>query len=194
MTPAQMVKTPSFWAFFVFAMIGCAFGAGIIAHARYIALEAGAAASIATLSVGLISVMNGLGRIVLGFLYDKKGFFVTLLCDACIFIAAGLIAVFSLKTGLVWPTLIAMMFCGFSYGGIPTTTSAVVGEFFGRTWYGKNFSIMNLNLLPAAFSATVYGAIQTSAGTYTGAISLFIGIELIAVLAVIALGRIRAKS
>lgn len=193
MTPSQMVKTPSFWAFFIFAMIGCAFGAGIIAHARYIALEAGAAASIATLAVGLISVMNGLGRITFGFLYDKKGFFIALLFDTCVFIAAGLIAVFSLKAGLVWPTLIAMMLCGLSYGGVPTTTSAAVGEFFGRAWYGKNFSIMNLNILPAAFSATVYGAIQTSAGTYAGAITLFIGIELVAVLSVIALGRIRAK-
>jgi hypothetical protein len=53
---------------------------------------------------------------------------------------------------------------------------------------------MNLNILPAAFSATVYGAIQTSAGTYAGAISLFIGIELIGVLAVVLLKRIRAKS
>jgi OFA family oxalate/formate antiporter-like MFS transporter len=81
MTPAQMIRTSSFWVFFIFAMIGCAFGAGIIAHARYIALEAGAAASLATLTVGLISVMNGLGRITFGFLYDKKGFFVALLCD-----------------------------------------------------------------------------------------------------------------
>jgi OFA family oxalate/formate antiporter-like MFS transporter len=193
MMTSEMIRSSSFWIFFVVGMIGSAFGSGIIGHARYIALEAGAAASLATVSVGLISVMNGLGRIFFGIFYDKAGFRAALFCDAGIFIIAGVIAMLSLKAGLVWLTLIAMMLCGLAYGGIPTSTSAVVGEFFGHAWYGKNFSVMNLNILPASFSATFAGAIQTLAGTYVGAFKLFIGIEVIAVFLIAVLGKIRSK-
>lgn len=194
MTPRQMIKTPSFWVFFVFALIGGASGTGIIAHARYIALEVGATASASTLIVGLISVMNGLGRIFHGFLYDRKGFRAALFCNAGLFIAAGATAFLSMKAGLVLPALLAMMLCGFAYGGVPTTTSAVVGEFFGRAWYGKNFSIMNLNLLPASFSSTMAGLIRTSSGSYAGAFLLYTGIDILAVLAVAVLSRLRAKA
>lgn len=193
MTPAEMVKTPSFWLFFAIGMIGAAFGSGIIGHARYIALEAGAAASLAVLTVGLISVMNGLGRVVFGILHDRFGFLAALFCDAGVFLTAGVTAVISLKAGYTWPTLLAMMFCGLAYGGIPTISAAVTGEFFGRAWYGKNFSILNLGIFPGSFAAMVAGAIQTSSGTYIGAFRLFLVLEVVSVILMALLGRVRKK-
>ncbi|HBR08714.1 MAG TPA: hypothetical protein DD735_07455 [Clostridiales bacterium] len=193
LTPAEVIRTPSFWLYFMISAIGSAFGAGIIGHARYIALEAGAAASLATLTVGLISVMNGLGRIFFGMLYDRAGFRPALLCDAAIFLAAGLSAILALKAAATWPALLAMMACGFSYGGVPTISSAATGEFFGPAWYGKNFSIVNMNIFPAAFASAIAGAMQTASGTYTGAFLLFMSLETVAAILILILGRVRKR-
>ena len=96
LTPRQMLRTKRFYLFFAAAVIGTGYGSGLIAHARYIFLEGGAPEATATLAVGLVSVMNGLGRIIFGMLHDRCGFRVSLLADALLYIAAGAVAALSL--------------------------------------------------------------------------------------------------
>ena len=67
-------------------------GLVLVSQASGIAVEVGGASvsdgTIATV-VGLISILNGIGRVIFGGLFDKKGYKLTMILDMIIFIAAG---------------------------------------------------------------------------------------------------------
>lgn len=191
LTPSQMLRTRRFWIYFAAALIGTGFGSGLIAHAQYIFQESGAEYSLATLGVGLVSVFNGLGRIIFGMLHDRCGFRVSLAADALIYIAAGLLAYFALD-GATWLLLGAMMAIGACYGAVPTISASVAEEFFGPAHYGRNLGLVNLNILFAAFASTIAGALQTSSGSYGPAFLLFVGLEVLAFLLILVLGRTKS--
>lgn len=191
LTPAQMLRTRRFWLFFLAAVIGTGFGSGLIAHAQYIFLEGGAEPGLATLGVGLVAVMNGLGRVIFGMLHDRCGFRVSLTLDALIYIAVGLLGYFALS-GTTWLLLVSMMAIGACYGAVPTISASVAGEFFGPAHYGRNLSLVNLNILFAAFASTVAGALQTANGSYAPAFLLFVCLEVLALVLLLLLGRTKS--
>ena len=178
-TPGGMLKTPRFWCFFILAFICTGFGSGLIAHASYIFIEGGVSARTATVAVGLVSVMNGLGRIVFGWIHDRCGFRVSLLLDALLYIACGALSAVAVGGGAGWLLIGAMMLIGACYGAVPTISASLAQDFFGPAHYGQNLSIINLNILFASFASTLAGSIQTASGSYAGAIWLFTGLGLI---------------
>ena len=191
LTPSQMMRTKRFWLFFAAAVIGTGFGSGMIAHAQYVFQEGGASGSLATLGVGLVSVMNGLGRIVFGMVHDRCGFRVSLAVDALVYIAVGILCYFALD-GVTWLLLAAMMVMGACYGAVPTISASVAEDFFGPAHYGRNLGLVNLNILFAAFASTVVGAIQTSSGSYAQAFLLFVGLEAVAFILILVLSKTKS--
>ncbi len=189
LTPSQMLRTSRFWIFFVAALIGTGFGSGLIAHGSYIFSEGGAAPQLATLSVGLVSVMNGLGRIAFGALHDRFGFRISLATDAALYIVCGALAAFALGSGVTVLLIAAMMVIGACYGAVPTISSSVAQEFFGPAHYGQNLSIINLNIMLGSFASTIAGSIQTSTGSYAGAFWLFTALEAVSLVLFLILGR-----
>ena len=191
LTPRQMLRTKRFWLLFGSAVIGTGFGSGLIAHASYIFVEGGASESVAALAVGLVSVMNGLGRIVFGMLNDRCGFRISLLADAVLYIAAGLIAALVLGSSAV-VLVVGMMLIGACYGAVPTISASLAEEFFGPAHYGRNLGIVNLSILVGSFASTAAGAIQTSTGSYAQAFYLFVGLEAVALVLILLLGRTKS--
>ena len=191
LTPRQMLRTRRFWLLFGSAVIGTGFGSGLIAHASYIFVEGGASESMAALAVGLVSVMNGLGRIVFGMLNDRCGFRISLLADAVLYIAAGLIAALVLGSSAV-VLVVVMMLIGACYGAVPTISASLAEEFFGPAHYGRNLGIVNLSILVGSFASTAAGAIQTSTGSYAQAFYLFVGLEAVALVLILLLGRTKS--
>ena len=191
LTPRQMLRTKRFWLLFGSAVIGTGFGSGLIAHASYIFVEGGASESVAALAVGLVSVMNGLGRIVFGMLNDRCGFRISLLADAVLYIAAGLIAALVLGSSAA-VLVVVMMLIGACYGAVPTISASLAEEFFGPAHYGRNLSIVNLSILVGSFASTAAGAIQTSTGSYAQAFYLFVGLEAVALVLILLLGRTKS--
>ncbi len=181
-TTGQMVKTGAFWLLFFIIVCSNLIGTGVIGHSRYIAVEAGVAAGVTALVVGLQSVCNGLGRLAFGALFDKKGNTFAMLADVSGFIISCLLLLLSLWGGGAVPAVIGLLLVGFSYGGMPTMTSTVTANCFGTRNYGTNFSIVNMSMLPASFGATLVGAAQTGSGTYVTAFLLFLGVTALVVL------------
>lgn len=191
LTPRQMLRTKRFWLLFGSAVIGTGFGSGLIAHASNIFVEGGASESVAALAVGLVSVMNGLGRIVFGMLNDRCGFRISLLADAVLYIAAGLIAALVLGSSAA-VLVVVMMLIGACYGAVPTISASLAEEFFGPAHYGRNLGIVNLSILVGSFASTAAGAIQTSTGSYAQAFYLFVGLEAVALVLILLLGRTKS--
>lgn len=180
-TTAQMIKLPAFWLLFFVIVCSNLIGTGIIGHSRYVASEAGVAASISALVVGLQSVCNGFGRLTIGTLFDRFGRAVALFTDVCCFIVSCVLLMTALNTSSAVLAIIGLLLAGFSYGGMPTITSTVTADCFGTTHYTSNYSIVNMSMLPASFGATIMGSIQTASGSYTTAFMVFLGVTAIVI-------------
>lgn len=179
LTPAQMVRTSSFWLLFASATVNAFFGFGVLGHARYIAIECGLAGQVATLVVGLVSVMNGLGRIIFGMIHDRKGIRLSFPISSVAFILASGFIVLGLRSASPVMTAIGLMLGGFGNSAAPTIVTSVAAEFFGKANYGKNMSILNMHMLPASLGSTVVGVLQTANSTYASAFGMFGALELI---------------
>lgn len=169
MAPTQMVRRPSFWLFFAWAVLlsACglaviAQGAGVVAQVSGGALDGGATATI----VGLISIFNGIGRVLFGGMFDRIGQRKTMLIVDGAFLASVFVVIAALVTESV-PVLVAsFIFCGLSYGGITPTNSAFINTFYGPANFPVNFSIINLNLIVASFGGTAAGMLFDATGSY----------------------------
>lgn len=177
----EMLRRGTFWRFILWATFLTVAGLAIISQGTPMALEACpelAMSSVATI-VGLISVCNGIGRILFGGLYDKLGHRKTMLFGGALFLAAMLLLLAALKSHSEFVLIIAYITTGLAYGCVTPTNSAFVGQFFGRENYPSNFSIVNMNILVASFGSTAAGAVYDKTQSYTAII--FIVIALIVV-------------
>lgn len=193
LTTGQMVHTPAFWLVFGVATINCFFGFGVLGHARAMAIEGGFAAQTAALIVGLVSVMNGVGRIFYGMLQDKKGYTVSFPVASCSLILAAVLAIVGFSAKIPVMVAIGLMLGGFGNSAGPTIITSLAAEFFGRTHYGRNMSVLNMNMVPGSVGSSVAGAVQTASGSYRGCFIIFGMLEIPALLLVFVLAKLDKK-
>lgn len=173
-TTGEMVRRFTFWRFFLFSITTAAVGSTVISFAKDLAVSAGAAAALSTALVGVLSVCNGLGRILCGLLFDAAGRRRTMLIASFTTVLAASVLLLSILWGSLPVMITGMCLTGISYGCSPTISSAFVASFYGNKYYGMNFGIANTMLIPASFSATLAGALVTSTGSFiTPGIILF---------------------
>ena len=99
---AEMLKSFTFWRAFIFMAFITAVGNSVISFARDLVISVDATPVLATTLVGVLSVCNGIGRILTGAVYDALGRRTTMIAaNILTIIAAGitLLAVQSLPHG-----------------------------------------------------------------------------------------------
>lgn len=167
-SPIEMLKTPYFWIFFFWAILLSASGLAVVSQASGLAKEVGNDISAGTIStvVGLISIFNGIGRVIFGGLFDRIGRLKTMILNNVLFIFSIGILILALKYGQFNLIIIGFMFIGLSYGGITPTNSAFVNSYYGSKNYAVNLSLVNMNLLFASFGSTIAGSLYDHSGSY----------------------------
>lgn len=190
----EMVKKSAFWLYYIWAILVSAAGLALVSQASGIAVQVGTDLSDGTIAtvVGLISILNGIGRVVFGALFDKKGYRLTMILDMGVFVVAGLIIVLALVSGNFLFIILGFVVGGFAYGGVTPTNSAIISDFFGRTNYPMNFSLINTNLIVASFASTIAGKLYDASGSYMSTIFMMIGVTVVGF--VVFLGIRRPKS
>lgn len=191
----QMVRQPSFWLYYIWAIVISAAGLVLVSQASGIATQVGTTVSdgnIATV-VGLISIMNGIGRVIFGSMFDKKGYKFTMMVDMVVFIVASLVLILALTTGNFLFIVIGFMVGGFAYGCVTPTNSAIISDFFGRTNYPINFSLINTNLLIASFASTIAGKLYDATQSYMSAIFMMIIVTVVGFVVCLGIRRPKAK-
>lgn len=181
LTPSQMLRSASFWLFYVWAIALSAAGLCIISQASGVigevnrTLSAGSTATI----VGLISVFNGVGRVLLGSMFDRAGRAKTMLLIEALFLAAiaALFAAKALNSTLI--LVIGFILTGLGYGGAPLCSSAFTSAYFGQKNYPVNFPIVNTNLLIASFGSTIAGALYDATASYLSTFGLMLGLTVV---------------
>ncbi|HBR03310.1 MAG TPA: MFS transporter [Ruminiclostridium sp.] len=165
-TTAEMLRRLTFWKFFLFSITMAAVGSTVISFAKDLALSIGAADTLATTLVGVLSIFNGLGRIFSGVLFDMKGCRFTMVTANIISIAAPVVILTAVLAGSLPIGIIGLCLVGISYGCSPTISSAFTSLFYGSKNFPMNFSVTNTILIPASFTATLAGSMVASTGSY----------------------------
>ena len=173
----EMLKRVSFWMAFVGIGLLAAVGSSVISFARDLALSVGAQAALATTLVGVLSVCNGLGRILTGALFDAKGRRFTMLAANVLTIAAAGVTLVAVVMQSLPLCIAGLCLVGMSYGSCPTVSSAFVSTFYGTKHFPTNFSIMNFNLIGSSLMATACGSLLTSSGGSSAPFALLLGLS-----------------
>ncbi len=181
-TTLEMLRSFTYWRAFVCMAFMTAVGNSVISFARDLMLSVDAAPALATTLVGVLSVCNGLGRILTGALYDSLGRRKTMLAANGITIVAAGITLLAVWLHSLPFCILGLCLTGLSYGSCPTVTSAFTSSFYGTKYFPVNYSITNFNLIAAAFIAAGSNSLLISTGSYTAPFVMLL------ILAVCALG------
>ena len=143
----DMLKSPTFYAFFISALLLGAMGLGVIGSIAADGMSLGIPEGPATFLVALITTCNGFARIAFGALIDRIGMPNTFIVSASLAVAAmALIAVAFFSGNMV--LYVVGAFCGgFSYGSCPVLGSTFVRKRYGAKKYPSNLAISTFNLV-----------------------------------------------
>ena len=148
--PREMLHRSSFWPAFLCLVFLSAVGSTVISFARDLSPSVGAETGLATTLVGVLSVCNGLGRLIVGSLFDRIGCRKTMiLANVTVILAAG-ITLMSICSASLTMCIVGLCITGLSYGACPTIISEFTAEFYGMKYFPMNF-----NLVGASIMATV---------------------------------------
>lgn len=176
------LKTPTFYVYWIWAIIVIAIGLATIGNAASDAQMVGLDVGFATLLVGLVSTCNGLARVVIGILYDKTNVKVTMLIDSLIAIVACFCILGAFMTGISVLYVIGALCCGFCYGGVPVVASAFARQRFGSKNYPLNLSVTNLSIM---FGSALNIVIQIIVGGADNRLTVFIVLAALSVIAAV---------
>ena len=193
--PLEMLKKPSFWLYYVWAIALSAAGLALISQASGVVWEASAsqtAGAVATI-VGLISICNALGRVLFGGMYDKYGRSLSMQLVNILFIITSGVLILALAAKSVVVVIIGFILGGLAYSGITPTNSAFCRAYFGPANYPVNFSLINSNLIFASFGSTVSGALFDASGSYNVTFFLIIGLAVVGILCSLAISALDKK-
>ena len=179
---AEMLKSFTFWRAFACMAFITAVGNSVISFARDLAISVEAPEALAVTLVGVLSVCNGIGRILTGALYDALGRRTTMIASNILTIVAAGITLVAVQLGSLPICIIGLCLTGLSYGSCPTLTSAFTSSFYGQKYFSVNYSLTNFNLIVAAFIAKFANTLLAQYGGYTAPFTMLL------ILAVCALG------
>ena len=175
-TAVQMLSRPSFWLAFICISFLAAVGSSVISFAKDLALSVNAPEALAVSLVGVLSVCNGIGRILTGAVFDVIGCRKTMLCANILTICAAAVTLVSVTVGSLVLCIVGVCLTGMSYGACPTITSAFTSSFFGMKHFSNNMALMTFTVMVGSFVATAANKVLEATGGYTGAFVMLLSL------------------
>ena len=179
-TSFQMLSRPSFWLAFICISFLAAVGSSVISFAKDLALSVKAPEALAVSLVGVLSVCNGLGRIITGALFDALGRRKTMICANILTICAASVTLLAVYLGSLPLCIIGLCLTGMSYGACPTITSAFTSSFFGMKYFSTNMALMTFTVMGGSLIATLSNKVLEVSGGYTATFMMLLLLSFIA--------------
>ena len=148
LTGVQMLKTGSFWLYTLWKVLVMGASAAIIAQAVPLMSSLDASIVFATAVAGALSVGNGLGRPIIGTIYDKAGRNFTLIALAVSAVIVGVFLVAGYMASNLLITAAGMFLQGIIYGGYATVNTTFVRTVYGQRHVATNLGISSFTLMP----------------------------------------------
>ena len=181
-TSLQMLRRPSFWMAFVCISFLAAVGSSVISFAKDLALSVNAPEKLAVSLVGVLSVCNGVGRILTGAMFDAIGRRKTMLCANVLTICAAGVTLLAVSVGSLPLCIAGLCLTGMSYGACPTITAAFTSSFFGMKHFSTNMAFMTFTVMGGSLIATLSNKVLEITGGYTGAFIMLLGLTFAALI------------
>ena len=181
-TSVQMLCRPSFWMAFICISFLAAVGSSVISFAKDLALSVNATESLAVSLVGVLSVCNGLGRILTGALFDNIGRRKTMLLANVLTIGAASVVLLAVSIGSLPLCIVGLCLTGISYGACPTITAAFTSSFFGMKYFSNNMALMTFTVMGGSLIATVSNKILEVTGGYTATFMMLLSLSFVALI------------
>ena len=191
MNVKAMLKSGEFWLFFFWAVTISAAGLIVIAQVAGLARAIDSQISYSSIAAlgGIFAILNGLGRIVGGKIYDHKGSrFSMALVNILFLLALALLVISVFAKQITW-MLVSNALFGYAFGSIPATNSGFVASRFGKTHFPENLSAMTVNLLAASILSSASGYLFDAFGGYLPSFIIMLAYILIAVTLNLSLNR-----
>lgn len=175
-TSRQMLCRPSFWMGFICISFLAAVGSSVISFAKDLALSVNAPEALAVSLVGILSVCNGIGRILTGAVFDIIGRRRTMLCANILTIGAAAVTLLAVNVNSLMLCIVGVCLTGMSYGACPTITAAFTSSFYGMKHFPNNMAIMTFTVMIGSFVAAAANKVLEATGGYTGAFAMLLAL------------------
>ena len=173
-----MLQRKTFWCFYIWACFLGFIGMVIISQAALIVGSVSAQLTGADLTtiVGLVSIFNGIGRVLFGGIFYKLGTKKIMRIVCGLFFLSGMIIMIAILNSNIVILTASFITAGLSYGGVMSTSSAFINAYYGRINYAANYSVMNTSLIIASFGGTLAGWLHDLSGSYFSLTGLLLSI------------------
>lgn len=167
--PAQMLKSPEFYAMWLIMVIAATSGMMISGHASGIGQQlAGLTTNQAAVQVGIFAVANFTGRVAFGALSDRIGRYPTLIVVMAI-TAIIMTTGFGFVSDFLSLTIV-LGIVGMCFGGVMTTMPALCADAFGSKYFGQNYAFIFAGYTVASVIGPMVAAtILADTGAYDAA-------------------------
>lgn len=168
--PKEMLRSRAFRGYYIWTILIGAAGLALIGNAvPFVSSFIGGSAEAVTIA-GLLSIANGVGRLIFGFALDRFGITRSMWAISMGFLLGTALLTAAAAAKSMYLLIPAFCLVGFFYGAVTPTNSAYVLGAFGPEHYSANFSLAVTNLLFAAFlGPAVSGALQRGGSYFTTA-------------------------
>lgn len=181
-TSLQMLCRLSFWMAFICISFLAAVGSSVISFAKDMALSVNAPEALAVSLVGVLSVCNGIGRIVTGAVFDVIGRRKTMLCANILTICAAAVTLLAVSVGSLPLCIVGLCLTGISYGSCPTITAAFTSSFFGMKHFSNNMALMTFTVMVGSFVAAASNKVLEITGGYTATFVMLLSLTFVALI------------
>ncbi len=176
----QMLCRASFWLAFLCISFLAAVGSSVISFAKDLVLSVNAPEALAVSLVGVLSVCNGLGRILTGVVFDTIGCRKTMVCANILTIGAAAVTLVAVQANSLVLCILGVCLTGMSYGACPTITAAFTSSFFGMKHFPNNMAIMTFTVMIGSFIATASNKVLEATGGYTATFAMLLSLTFVA--------------
>lgn len=181
-TSGQVLRRPSFWMAFICISFLAAVGSSVISFAKDLALSVNAPEKLAVSLVGVLSVCNGLGRIITGAVFDVIGRRKTMLYANILTICAAGVTLLAVSVDSLFLCIVGLCLTGISYGSCPTITAAFTSSFFGMKHFSNNMALMTFTVMVGSLIATASNKVLEATGGYTATFIMLMCLTFISLL------------
>ena len=154
-TTKEMLKEPVFYMFWFVLLAAVTSGMMMTGHAAGIGESIGMTTSQSTMLVGLLAVMNFVGRIGFGYLSDKIGRYRVI--TIILFVTSVSMLMLG-YTNTISQFLVLFSLIGLSFGAIMAVYPALCAECFGTEHMASNWAVLYSGYTAASFVGPVSAA------------------------------------
>ena len=166
--PQLMLRKKSFQLFFCLVVLQTFAGLAFLSQAQGMIIQITSMAPTEEIAViiGILSVCNSLGVLIIGGLFDILRYYHTILLTAVGYVFGAVITFLS-----IYISNISLLICGFIifgifFGGGNALNTAVILKLYGSTHYSGNYAVLNFNMLISSLGGLTAGVLIDLFGNY----------------------------